>query len=186
MATDDRSGRPIGVELVKEARAEEVTFMESLPIWEMSSLEECRARTGKDAISTKWIDTGKGRDGEVLIPSRLIARDFKSKHAANDVNVFAAMPPLEAKRLLFRMAMVSGAVEGDEKQGPMKLMFVDVKNAHLSGRLKDFEFAFVSLPKEAGGGVGRLRRWLHGMRVAASAWEGDHVEHLSSEGFSRG
>ena len=50
-------------------------------------------------------------------------------------------------------AMVSGAVKGDEKQGPVKLMFVDVKKAHLSGRLKDFEFAYVSLPKEAGGFV---------------------------------
>ena len=117
-AMDDRSGRPIDVELVKEARAEEVTFMESLPVWEVSSLEECRARTGKDPISTKWVDTDKGRDGEVLIRNRLVARDFKSKHAANDVDVFAAMPPLEAKRLLLRMAMVSGAVKGDEKQGP--------------------------------------------------------------------
>ena len=101
----------------------------------------------------------------MLIRSRLVARDFKSKHAANDVDVFAAMPPLEAKRLLLRMAMVSGAVKGDEKQGAVKLMFVDVKKAHLSGRLKDFEGAYVSLFKEAGGGVGRLRRWLYGMRV---------------------
>ena len=62
---DDRSGRPIDVELVKEARAEEVTFMESLPVWEVSSLEECRARTGKDHISTKWVDTDKGPDGSV-------------------------------------------------------------------------------------------------------------------------
>ena len=137
-AMDDRSGRPNDVEVVTEARAEEVTFMESVPVWEVSSLEECRARTGKDPISTKWVDTDKGRDGEVFIRSRLVARDFKSKHAANDVDVFAAMPPLEAKRLLLRMAMVSGAVEGDEKQGPVKLMFVHVKKAHLSGTLKDF------------------------------------------------
>ena len=153
---DDRSGRPIDVELVKETRADEVTFMESLPVWEVSSLEECRARTGKDPISAKWVDTDKGRDGEVLIRSRIVARDFKSKHAANDVDVFAAMPPLEAKRLLLRMAMVSGAVEGDEKQGPVKQVFLNVNKFHLSDRLKDFELAHVSLPKEAGGGVGRL------------------------------
>ena len=167
-AMDDRSGRPMD-ELVKDATAEKATFMESLPVCDVSGLEECRARTGKDPISTKWVNTDKGRCGEVLIRSRLVARDFKSKHAANDVDVFAAMPPLEAKRLLLRMAMVTGAVEGDEKQGPVKLMFADVKKAHSSGKLKDFEFANVSLPKEAGGGAGRLRQWLYGMRPAANA-----------------
>ena len=38
------------------------------------------------------------------------------------------------------------------------MMFVDVKKAHLNGKLKDDEFAYVQLPEEAGGGVGRLRR----------------------------
>ena len=78
-AMDDHSGRTIDVELVKEARAEEVTFMESLPVWEMSSLEECRARTGKDTVSTKRVDIDKGRDGEVLIRSRLCSKGFQEQ-----------------------------------------------------------------------------------------------------------
>ena len=53
----------------------------------------------------------------MLIRSRLVARDFKSKNMANDLGVFVATPPLEAKRMLLRMAMVSGAVAGDEKRG---------------------------------------------------------------------
>ena len=59
------------------------------------------------------------------------------------------MPPL--------MAIVSGAVEGDEKQRLVNLMFVDVKKAHLNGSLKNFDFAFVSLREEAGGGVGEIK-----------------------------
>ena len=93
----------------------------------------------------------------MLIGSRFVARGFKSKHAANNVDVSATMPPLETKILLLRMARVSGLAKGDKKQGPVKLMFVDIKKAHLSGRLKDFKFAHVSLPKEAGGGVGRFK-----------------------------
>ena len=56
--------------------------------------------------------------------------------------------------------MVSGALTGDEKLGAVKLMFVDVKKAHLNGRL-------------------------YGMRPAASVWEDDYVEHIRGEAFSR-
>ena len=85
------------------------------------------ARTGRDPVSTKWVDIDKGRDGEVLIRSKLVARDFKSKNMAKDLDVFAASPPMEAKRMLLRMAMVSGAVAGDEKRGAVTLIFVDVR-----------------------------------------------------------
>ena len=51
---DDHSGLSIDVELVREARAEEVQFMEWLPVWERSSWEECQPRTGSDPVSTKW------------------------------------------------------------------------------------------------------------------------------------
>ena len=60
------------------------------------------------------------------------------------------------------------------------------KQAHLNGILKGSEFACVSLPEEAGGGVEKLMRWLYGVRPVASAWEDDYVEHLRGEGFSRG
>ena len=61
------------------------------------------------------------------------------------------MPPLEAKRLLFRMA-VKNCVGGGPRRGVVKLMFIDVKKAHLqNGKLNDDEFAYVQLPEEAGG-----------------------------------
>ena len=185
-AVDDRNGELLDVKMVKEARSEEVKFMEELGVWERSSLEECRRLTGKDPVSTRWVDIDKGRDGEVLVRSRLVARDFKTRGGANDFDVFAAMPPLEAKRMLIRMSRVNGAVRGDPHRGRVKLMFVDVKKAHLNGRLKEGEHAFVELPSEAGGGVGKLKRWLYGMRPAASAWEDDYVEYLIGKGFRRG
>ena len=67
-------------------------------------------------------------------------------------------------------------------------MSIDVKNAHLNGFLKDDEFAYIELPPEAhaDGRCGRLRRWIYGMRPAASAWEMDYAAKLSGIGFRRG
>ena len=47
---------------------------------------------------------------------------------------------------------------------------------------------YVESPEEAGapGKCGRLRRWLYGMRPAASAWEKDYTEKLEGIGFARG
>ena len=120
----------------------------------------------------------------MLIRSRLVARDFKNKNDERNFDVFAATPPLEMKRLLFRMARVKGSVGGNDKDGQVKLMYIDVKKAHLND--DDDDFAYITLPKEVGGGVGRLRRWFFGMRPAASAWEEHYAANLKNEGYERG
>ena len=172
-------------ESLREARNEEVQFMKKLGVWEPATWEECVQKTGRPPITTKWVDVDKGRDGEVLVRSRLVARDFKVKGDDRGFDVFAATPPLELKRLLFRMARVKGGVGGDDKDGAVKLMFVDVKKAHLNGVVGDDEFAYISLTEEVGGGVGLLRRWLYGMRPAASAWKDHYAAKLKGDGFTR-
>ena len=59
----------------------------------------------------------------MLISSRLVARDFKNKNDERNFDAFAATPPLEMKRLLFRMARVKGSVGGNDKDGQVKLMY---------------------------------------------------------------
>ena len=81
---------------------------------------------------------------------------------------------------------MKGSVGGNDKDGQVKLMYVDVKKAHLNGEVDDDDFAYITLPKEVGGGVGRLRRWLYGMRPAASAWEEHYAANLKNEGYERG
>ena len=166
--------------LPKGARLEEVNFMQNIGVWEPSTWEECMQKTGKAPITTKWVDVDKGRDGEVLIRSRLVARE--NKNDERNFDVFAATPPQEMKRLLFRMARVKGSLGGNDKDGQVKLMYIDVKKAHLN----DDDFAYITLPKKVGGGVGRLRRWLYGMRPAASAWEEHYAANLKNEGYERG
>ena len=64
-------------EKVDEARGEEVGFMQGIGVWVKSTNEECWEMTGKAPVTTEWVDINKGRDGEVNVRSRLVARDFK-------------------------------------------------------------------------------------------------------------
>ena len=68
----------------------------------------------------------------------------------------------------------------------MKLMFVDVKKAHLNAACDEEEW--VELPQECWrwGRYAKLRRWLYGMRKAASGWEEDYAGRLEKVGYKRG
>ena len=98
-AVDDITGKMIEVEKVNEARKEEIGFMKELGVFERSTREECVARTRKSPITTRWIDTNKGTEENPVVRSRLVARDFKKKGEMERYDLFAAMPPLEAKRM---------------------------------------------------------------------------------------
>ena len=115
-----------------------------------------------------------------------MARDFRVKGEGHRDDLFAAMPPLEAKKFLFKMAAATwkGRSEGKE---PDKIMLIDVKKAHLNGVVGTDVWACIELPEEdyEEGKCGRLRRWLYGMRPAGKAWEDDNSEKLESIGFLR-
>ena len=70
------------------------------------------------------------------VGARLVARDFKTKRKES---MFAAMPPLEAKELMFRMCAKEPLVYCEGKWQTRKLMFIDVKKAHLNGKVQEGE-----------------------------------------------
>ena len=72
--------------------------MTNLGVWTKASFDECMEMTGRPPISTRWVDVDKGRNGVVDLRSRLVARDFKVRGDGREFEVFAAMPPSEAKR----------------------------------------------------------------------------------------
>ena len=65
-------------------------------------------------------------------------------------------------------------------------MFIDVKKAHLNGVVGLEEYAYVKMPCDPPGHCRRLRRWLYGMRHAASAWEEDFSNKLAECGLMAG
>ena len=79
---------------------------------------------------------------------RWVARDFRIKGDGKD-DLFAAMPPLEAKKTLFALAAPRMKGRMNKRKQPMKLMFIDVRKAHLNAKVKDGEDIYVPLPQEA-------------------------------------
>ena len=178
---DDLTGKELNPEKVKAAREGEMDFVKKIQVYEERSIEECWEKTGKRPIPTRWVDILKGEDER----SRWVAQDFKGNDKNRD-DLFASMPPLEAKKALFRM----GAIRMKNRPGKrkMKMLFIDVKKAHLNAECTQ-ENVFVELPTEASaqpGMCGMLKRWLYGMRGAAKGWEGEFTEKLESIGFKRG
>ena len=142
-ATDDITNDELDPAEVRASRMEEMQFVKKMPVYEERSLEECWSRTGRPPTSTRWVDSKKG-DG---VRSRWVARDFKAVGTEKRDDLFAAMPPLEAKKILFKLA--ARLFDGSEtkRKRKMKLLFVDVSKAHLNG-VCDADF-YVELPEEA-------------------------------------
>jgi hypothetical protein len=185
---DEKTSKRLDPKLVREAMDEELTFMQKIPVFELAPIAECWEKTGKAPISTRFVNTNKGTDESPEIRCRLVARHFKPKGERDRYDLFASMPPFEAKKLLFAKAASQKPVWRSGRMRLKKVMLIDVKKAHLNGVLGEGEFAYIELPKGAGapGQCGRLRRWLYGMRPAASAWEKDYSERLEGIGLVRG
>ena len=92
-------------------------------------------------MTTKWVEGWKKDDsGERFVRCRLVGRDFKARGGKEQEELFAAMPPLEAKKLLFRM---TAKVRGERRRKGLeeeKLMFIDVRKAHLNARCDEEEW----------------------------------------------
>ena len=101
--------------------------------------------------------------------------------------MFVAMPPLEAKRMLFSRAVTRQTSKPPRRAGPKKLMFIDVRKAHLNPKY-DHD-VYIDFPAEAGapeGYCGKLVHWLYGFRPAGRAWEEDSATKFESIGLARG
>ena len=73
---------------------------------------------GTPLISTRWVDTNKGTDLEPNYRSRLVAREIKNDAR---LDLFSATPPLEAKKMLFSMAVTEGIGWMGRKEKGMKI-----------------------------------------------------------------
>ena len=180
-AWDDVHGGDLPIEAVRDARAEEVGYMEQRQIWSVVPITECWKRTDKGPVSVRWVDTNKGGVTDMIVRSRLVARDFKGDDKGRD-DLFAETPPLEAKRMSWSRT-VTRRKDGAQR----RLVFIDARKAHLNPRCE--EDVYIELPEECGcpkGMCGKLNFWLYGFRPAAAAWEKLYSGRFEEVGFIRG
>ena len=92
-------------------------------------------------------------------------------------DLFAATPPLEAKKILMSLAVTEGVGyrKGGKDKG-MKLDFIDVRRAYFHAKAR--REVYVKLPAEDSeeGMCGRLNKAMYGTRDAAQNWEYEYIE----------
>ena len=113
-----------------------------------------------------------------------MAQDVKRD---NREDLFAATPPLEAKKILFSLAVTEGMgyERGRIKDG-MKLDSIDIRKAsfHADARRE----VYVELPEEdyTEGKCRKLRKSLLGTRDATQSWMDAYNIAMEDMGFKRG
>ena len=99
-------------------------------VYKKVPLSKRTSATGKRPIGVRWIDINKGDD---LVPecrSRIVAQEIKANDIYRD-DLFAATPPLEAKKMLFSLATTEGiGYFGSDTMSGMKIEFIDIRRAY--------------------------------------------------------
>ena len=182
----DITKKQLDPHLVELARADEVKGVFKHKLFDKVPIQECWNNTNAKPVSTRWVDTNKSDDVEPDYRSRWVGREFKGKDNDRD-DLFAATPPLEAKKALIALAACQ---KGVEPQKLKKLGFVDIRKAYFHAKVK--RLIYVELPPEflepheVGKVCGKLNFSLYGTRDAASNWEECYAEFLISIGFKQG
>ena len=102
---DEISGEPLDTEEVNKARSEEIIEVRKHNVYTKVPITECWDNTGKAPTGTRWIDVNKGDSVHKEYRSRLVAQEIKMNKRED---LFAATPPLEAKKMLFSLAVTEG------------------------------------------------------------------------------
>ena len=165
--------------LVRAARAEEIEYFNTLPVWDVVKTQECWDKTGSPPITTKWVDVNKGDQQEYDVRCRLVAREMGG--AKND-EFYAPTPPLEAKRLLFSEAATNRRYGRQEK----KLLFVDIRKAYFNAYVDRPTYVDLPFEMQRPGHCGRLIRCMYGTKSAATRWEDTYTKALGRLGFAQG
>ena len=173
-------------ELVRQARQEEKEGVYKHNLFTKVPIKQCFERTGKGPIGTRWVDINKGDVSNPDVRCRWVGQEFNSKNARWEEGLFAATPPLEAKKTLISRA---ASQMGTPKRKWKKLGFVDIRKAYFHAPVS--REMYVVLPPEflepgEEGMCGLLHFSLYGTRDAARNWEEHYGNVLVELGFTQG
>jgi hypothetical protein len=180
---DDVTGETLDWEGVIKAREEEIEEFCKHGVYHKVPITKCYEATGKAPIGVRWIDINKGDKGTPEYRSRLVAKEIKRD---SRTDLFAATPRLEAKKLLFSMAVTKGVGYIHDKKKGMKIDFIDIRRAYFHAKAR--RQVFVKLPPEDDeeGMCGELGKSMYGTRDASQNWEEEYGSTMLKLGFTKG
>ena len=132
-AWDDITGKELDPDGVRKAREEEIREYNHHGVYRKVPITQCWERTGKAPIPVRWIDINKGDEVNPEYRSRLVAKEIKMD---NREDLFAATPPLEAKKALISLAMTEGIGWNREgiRRNQLKFEFILQDRYHILQR----------------------------------------------------
>ena len=146
---DDVNGGYVPEDLVLAARREEIDWVHSEGDYEIAPVQECKD-AGMKLFDLMWVDTDKSVDPtRKKIRSRLCAREYNTKkqgkiqRALPASQLFSAMPPLEAVKVLVSIMM---SVSLSNKGKPLTLRHYGISRAHFQGTAQ--RLIYMRLPAE--------------------------------------
>ena len=158
-------------------------YLWDMEVYEHSTEAEALARTGRNPICLKWIDTNKRSAEAPRYRSRLVCIAVRHKRVEP---IFSATPPLETLRVLLIVACQEDVFRVED---PFQISIADVSRAHFYAdairdvyvRLSDEE------PRAKQPGVcKKLRMTMYGSLDAAQRCREHCAQVLEAGGFSRG
>ena len=162
-------------------RREEIDWVHSEGVYEIVPMQECKD-AGMKPLDLIWVAIDKSVDPtRKKIRSRSCAREYKTKklgkiqRALPASQLFSAMPPLEAVKVLVSIMM---SVSLSNKGKPLKLRHYDITRPHFQGTAQ--RLIYIKLPAEdrqkyGEGKVGRLVESMCGTQDASHIWQLDYV-----------
>ncbi len=181
---DDITGQLLRDDLVREARAKELQYFCDKGVWVKRPKSEARQKTGRGAISVRWVDVNKGDDLRPRYRSRLVARQLKA-HDKSGASFFAPTPPLEALRSVLSLAATTignwRPCYDPKSERRTQISLMDISRAYFNAKLDDDATTYVQLPAEDEDSMhmcAKLLRHMYGTRAAADGWQEEYSTFL--------
>jgi hypothetical protein len=179
----DTSGEPLDTERVIRARLEEIEELRKRVVYDKVPISMCWERTGKAPIGVRLVDINKGDSANPGNKSRLVSKETKKDKRAD---LFAATPPLQAKRAPFSFAVTEGIGWKGDKRSGKKIDFIDVRRAYFFAKAKREVYVDLIGEDSEPGMCGRLAKIMYGTRDAAQNWKEEYTSFPVGTGFRKG
>ena len=167
---DDVKGGWLPLAEVEKARRLEMQYIHDMKLYKKVSKAEA-VKKNKVIIPVKWVDTNKGTDQAPVYRSRLVAKEIKRyKDKDVDDELFAAMPPLEAIRMVISHA---ASIKEGSSHHTRSLMTADVSRAYFNAPARRPIYVEIPAEDHEPGDehrCGELLASMYGTRDAARNW----------------